>query len=127
MPVGSPDQVLSVIRKHRKSVESFVERDLLKSATIAINEVQIKIRTSRIRIVHVRRKDDLAAVRMKIWREVRRTIVGELSFIAAVGTHEHDFELRRHNEILCKQILILSDFFRRFRPACTPHDILAVL
>jgi len=39
MTVGSPDQLLSIAREHRKSIETFIEGDLLKPCAVPIDQV----------------------------------------------------------------------------------------
>src|SRR5437773_17214 len=119
--------MLRIVRKHWKTVEAFVERDLLQARSIAIDEVEIKIRAARIRIVHIRSEDDLLSVRMKVGREIRGAVRRELAFVAAVGPHHHDLEFYRHDEVFREQLFILSNFFGRLWPARAPDDPLAVL
>src|SRR5437016_14254326 len=117
--------MLRIVRKHWKTVEAFVERDLLQACSIAVDEVEIEIRAAWIRIVHIRSEDDLLSVRMKVRREIRGAVRCDLAFVAAVGPHDHDLKFYRHDEVLREQLFILSNFFGRLRPARTPDDQLA--
>src|SRR5215471_17219716 len=93
MPVGSPDQLLPIIGEHRKSVEPFVKRDLLKSGTVAVDQEKVEIGTARIWIINIGSENNLPAIWMEIRRKICCTIVCELSLVAAVRPHDHDSSL----------------------------------
>src|SRR5207302_7595191 len=64
---------------------------------------------------------------MEVRREIRRAILRDLALIAAIGAHDHDFELDRHHKIPRKKILVLLDLGRSLRPARTPDNPLTIL
>src|SRR5262249_55411970 len=127
MPVGRPDQLLPIVGEHRKSVESLVKGDLLKSGTVAVDQEQIGIGTARIGVINIGSENNLAAVWMEIRRKICGAVLCELSLVAAVRPHNHDFKFGRHDKIFREQILVLSNFFGCFWPAGTPDNPLAIL
>src|SRR5258708_1426202 len=112
--------MLCIIGKHWKTIETFVERDLLQPGSVTINEEQVEVGAPRIRIVYIRSEDDLLAIRMKIGREICSSILSELPLVAAIGPHDHNLEFYRHHKILGEQVLILLNFLWSFRPARAP-------
>ena len=64
---------------------------------------------------------------MKIRREIGRAVIGNLPLVTAVGAHHHQFEFYRHDQMFGKKLFITRNFLRRFWPAGTPDNPLAVL
>src|SRR5437667_7510201 len=96
--IRSEDELLSVRRKHRKAVERVVIGNPLKTRSVRLDQVEIKIAPLAIR--DVRRKDYSFSIRKKVWREAGFVEMRHLSLVRSVRVHHPNLERGRPNQIL---------------------------
>src|SRR5436853_6561692 len=79
VPIRSKHQLLSIGRKHRKTVERVVVGNPLYPCTVNVNHIKIKI--TALRIGNVRRENYPFAVGEEVGREAGFVQVSDLSLV----------------------------------------------
>src|SRR4051794_16300777 len=67
--IGSKHQLLSISGKHWEAIKRFVECNSFQTASVSVNDIQIKIAAARI--IHVGGENYALAVGKKVRRKVR--------------------------------------------------------
>src|SRR5688500_14415016 len=104
VPIGRPDELLSIRAEHRKAIELAVLRHLLECGSVEVDEVEVEVTATRILVV--RREDDPSAA----WREKRREVgpakVGDLALSGTVSVHDEQLHPIRPHQSLSEQVAI---------------------
>ena len=117
-------QRLAVGREHREAVESRIVGDALEVRAVGVDREQIE--RGALRRLVVRAEDDPLAVREEVRRERCARQVRDLVRLGAVGVGDPQVHLRRLDEVLRVQRLVLLEILAG-RPRRAPHDLRAIL
>src|SRR5712671_1135532 len=99
--IGRKHQLLTVGRKHWKSIEGVVVRYSLQPRAVRLNYIEIKIAASWIGIV--RSENYAFAVGKEVRRKAGLVQMCDLPLVRTVRVHQHDLQRGRPDQILFKQ------------------------
>src|SRR6185369_9993323 len=108
-----------------KRRELLVVGDLLESGAVGVNQEQIE--ETRIALILVRRKQDLAVVGRKRRREARAAEICDLFGARAVGIGDKQLHLHGRGQIFFQQLAILGGLLCGIWMIGAPHHLAAVV
>jgi hypothetical protein len=121
--VGTKDEFFTIAREHGKPIEAFVVGNPLKTGSIDVDDVEVKV--SRSWIGKVGTENDPLSIRVKEGGKVCSTVTGYLPNIRPIGIHDVNLQCTRANQVLLEEFNVF-DRIRTSWPRRTKDNLAAV-